>query len=335
MPRLRVGAALLLPPPQRDEIDGLRRALGDSSLGRVPAHVTLVPPVNVRREDLGQALHALRAAAAFAPEVLRLTFGPPETFLPDSPVLYLAVGGDLEGLQRVRDTVFVGPLARSLTWPFVPHVTLLDGADASILMAAKTVLGGYRSEVPVDRICLLQEVRGPAGRTWMVLADAFFGRPAIVGTGSPLAVELVRSQLIDPEAASLLEVEGAGVEGAGVESAGVERAGVEGAGVDGTRVDAHQVSGSEPARHHLVVTARREDEVVGVAAAWLTADGGKIGVLVASSHRRQGIGTHLLVAVEVAVAQAGWGCTSLLGVGPPGFYAARSRITRSRSRSTG
>jgi 2'-5' RNA ligase/GNAT superfamily N-acetyltransferase len=305
MPRLRVGAALLVPPPERDEIDGLRRALGDPSLGRVPAHLTLVPPVNVRREDLGQALHALRAAAGSAPPALALRLGPPETFLPDSPVLYLAVGGDLEGLRRVRDAVFVGPLSRSLTWPFVPHVTLLDGADPSGMEAATTVLGGYRIDSSISRICLLQEIRGPAGRAWTVVADAFFGRPSIVGTGSPLALELVRSQVIDPEAAALLQSEGAGP------------------------------APGEPATRQLVVTARREGDVVGVAAARLTPDGGEIGVLVASSHRGQGIGTHLLAAVEAAVAEVGWGCTSLRGVGPACFYAARSRITRSGSRSTG
>jgi GNAT superfamily N-acetyltransferase len=141
-----------------------------------------------------------------------------------------------------------------------------------------------------------------------------------VGTGSPLAVELVRSRLIDPEAADLLEAEGAAVDR--------DEAG-------GAGVDADHSSAGEPSRTQLVVTARREGEVVGVAAAWLTPDGGKIAVLVASSHRRQGIGTHLLLAAEGAVAQAGWGCTSLGGVGPAGFYAARSRITRSRSTSTG
>jgi GNAT superfamily N-acetyltransferase len=240
--------------------------------------------------------------------VLSLRLGPPETFLPDSPVLYLAVGGDLEGLGHVRDAVFVRPLSRSLTWPFVPHVTLLDGADPAVIEAATTLLGDYRTEATISRICLLQEVRGPAGRTWTVVADACFGRPAIVGTGSPLALELVRSQLVDPEAAALLEAEGAAAGGPN---------------------DAHY-----PTRQ-LVVTARREGDVVGVAGARLTPDGGKIGVLVASPHRRQGIGTHLLAGVEAAVADAGWGCTSLGGIGPAGFYAARSRITRSGSRSTG
>ena len=44
MPRMRLGVALLVPAPQSDEIDGLRRALDDPVLGRVPAHLTLVPP---------------------------------------------------------------------------------------------------------------------------------------------------------------------------------------------------------------------------------------------------------------------------------------------------
>ena len=39
----------------------------------------------------------------------------------------LRVGGPgLESLQALRDRVFREPLARSLTWPFVPHVTVAD-----------------------------------------------------------------------------------------------------------------------------------------------------------------------------------------------------------------
>jgi GNAT superfamily N-acetyltransferase len=110
---------------------------------------------------------------------------------------------------------------------------------------------------------------------------------------------------------------------------------VDAGSAEGAGRDAHHPGAGEPATHRLVVTARRQGEVVGVAAAWLTPDGGKLAVLVASSDRRQGIGSHLLAAVEAAVAEAGWGCTSLRGVGPAGFYAARSRITRSGSRSTG
>jgi hypothetical protein len=47
VPRVRLASALLVPEPFAREIDGLRRAL-DDDIDRVPPHLTLVPPVNVR-----------------------------------------------------------------------------------------------------------------------------------------------------------------------------------------------------------------------------------------------------------------------------------------------
>src|SRR5579859_4867068 len=125
--RRRLGVAVLLDPPVSDEVDGLRRAVGDPSLGRIPPHVTLVPPVNVRRADLLAAVDRLRRAAAATPGEIHLTLGAVTSFLPDNPVLYLAVGGDLGALRGLRDAVFAPPLERSLSWPWVPHVTLADG----------------------------------------------------------------------------------------------------------------------------------------------------------------------------------------------------------------
>jgi len=52
--------ARLGPEPVATEIDGPRRALGDGSLGRIPAHLTLVPPVNVGQERLAEARDRVR-----------------------------------------------------------------------------------------------------------------------------------------------------------------------------------------------------------------------------------------------------------------------------------
>ena len=60
MARQRLGVALLVPAPVSTEMDGLRRALGDGTLDRIPAHLTLVPPVNVNYADLADALRVLR-----------------------------------------------------------------------------------------------------------------------------------------------------------------------------------------------------------------------------------------------------------------------------------
>ena len=275
--------ALLLAPPDRDEVDGLRRAVGDPGLGRVPAHLTLVPPVNVRLDDLSRALAVLRAAAAAAPEDLTLELGPPATFLPVNPVLYLPVGGAVEALQRLRDAVFQAPLARTLTWPFVPHVTLADGGDPAVLAAAPAVLAGYRTAVEFDRVHLLQEVRGEAGREWRPLADVCFGPAVVVARDGPLALTLTRSGLVDPEAQHLLAAEGVELELAGPSPE------------------------AQPPREMAVVTARREGAVVGVGAVWLTGDGHRrVALLVATEHRRQGIGGHLVRALEAEAQREGW-----------------------------
>jgi len=199
-----LGVALLLPPPLDAEVDGLRRALGDGGLGRIPAHLTLVPPVNVREDRLGQVLAVLRRAAA-ATRPFIATVGPPATFLPDSPTLYLAVtGAGREAVAGLRERVFVEPLARPLTWPFVPHVTLADEAGAERIAVSVVALADFRADVAFDRVHLLRE--GP-GRVWSPVADALFAPPAVIGRGG-LELELTVSEDLDPEARALARADG-------------------------------------------------------------------------------------------------------------------------------
>lgn len=277
MPKLRLGVALLLPSPVAEEVDGLRRALGDGSLGRIPPHLTLVPPVNVRHEHLGRALAVLRAAAAGTPPHLSVSLGPPTSFLPDNAVLYLPILAGFDAIHALRARVWEPPLTRPLTWPFVAHVTLADEASASRIEAATAALAGYQAEATFDSVVLLVERRAEGGgAVWEPLADAAFGPPSIVARAGPLALEMVRSRYLDPEAEALLAAEGVQAPGQGV-----------------------------------FVTARREGEVVGVAHAHLTLGRCDVGVVVAAEHRNQGIGRHLDAALETAVANAGWDCQTL------------------------
>jgi 2'-5' RNA ligase len=200
MPRRRLGVALLLPAPDDASIDALRAALGDPALGRIPAHLTLVPPVNVREDRLDEALAVVRTAAANAQGALELTLGPVATFLPTNPVVYLAVGGDVDGLQALRDAVFREPLARSLTWPFVPHVTLADDAPVDRIEAALIALAPYRVETVCTHVHVLEE---GSGRVWRPIADARLGgSPASGHGGVPVDVDV--SAAPPPDAAALL-----------------------------------------------------------------------------------------------------------------------------------
>lgn len=307
--RRRLGVAVLLDAPVADEVDGLRRAVGDPSFGRMVPHVTLVPPVNVRAESVPAALAVVRRSAAAAPERIRLTLGPPDSFLPDNPVLYLRVDGDLAALRALRDRVFSAPLERPLSWPWVPHVTLGDGIEPHRIGAAVAALDRYARVVDVDRVVVLEET---PGRVWRPIADAGLGRPAVIGTGG-LAVEITRSTLVDPEARAAVGWDEAPV------------------GTPVGEAPAGLAAPVEPEAGSIVLTARREGEPVGVARAWPAPDGGHVAVLVAKASRGQGIGSHLLAHVEAAARQAGWDHPVLHATGPAGFYRARSRWSYSNA----
>lgn len=232
-----------MPDPVAAEVHGIRRACADPALDTVPPHLTLVPPVNVAEDDLVAALALLRREAA-ATEPVMLTLGPPETFLPVEPVLFLGVNGDegaLEALHDLRARVFTPPLARPLSHPFTPHVTLCaSGTPGWIEQAAQTLVA-YEAEVTFDRVTLLQEFHDEdRGRRWQPLADLPLAAPAVVARGG-LEVELTATDLVDPEALPLLPPELA-------------------------RPAEGPVGPGE--RRPLVVTARRDGDVLGVVVGW-------------------------------------------------------------------
>lgn len=300
MPRSRLGAVLLLPEPAATEVDALRRALADRSLGWIPPHLTLVPPVNVREDDVSRALEVLREAAARCPGPLTLRLGPPGTFLPDNPVLHLEVDGDLDGLARLRAGVFVPPLERALSWPWVPHVTLADESTPERIAAALIALADFEAPVTFDRVHLMRQ---EADRVWRPYADAALGPPAVVGRGSPLALEVTESAEAPPDARALADAEW-------------------------RHHDEQRFGpGARWEKVPFALTARREGAVAGVATGWTGGGVGYLGELVvATALRGQGVGSHLLAAFEDLAARRGCGRLALrtdAGSDAQAFYEAR------------
>lgn len=317
--RRRVGVVVLLDPPVGEWVDGLRRAVGDDDVDRIRPHITLVPPLNLRAGDLDAALATLRRAAGGASGPLRLTVGPPATFLPANPVLYLEVGGDLPGLAALRSRVFTAPLSRDLSWPWVPHVTLADDLAPPRIDALTGSLDRFAAVADIDRVTLLEERHTPAGRRWVPLADAALGPPAVVGRGG-LELTLTAGRVPDPLAARLLWGDAVGEE-----DAGGERVAAPDQPSDPFTADAADPG---PRSRSLVVTAHREGVLAGAGAAWLDDAGGHVRVVVEPTVRGSGVGGHLLAAIEAAVRRAGWRCPVLQAEGPPGFYLARSDWSR-------
>jgi 2'-5' RNA ligase len=171
---------LLVPAPVAAEVQGLRRALGDPALERIPPHLTLLAPVNVRDVDVDAAVAVVTAAAAAA-EPLRVDLGPVVSFAPVTHTVHLAVGGpDLDALGVLRAGVHQAPLARPDVHPWTPHVTLAAEAEPGRVTAALGALDRYRAEVVLDRVHVL--VQDP-DRVWNPLADAALGPLAPSGRG--------------------------------------------------------------------------------------------------------------------------------------------------------
>ncbi|MDQ3980157.1 MAG: GNAT family N-acetyltransferase [Actinomycetota bacterium] len=271
MPRIRLGVVLLIPPPLDAELNAFRRAVGDGTYGRVPVHVTLVPPVNVNTARSEDALRVIRQGASETrPFTIRM--GAPATFLPANPVLYLPLVGDGRAtVFALRDRVFQEPLARPLSWPFVPHVTLADEADPERISAAELALADFTAEATFERVHVLQET---PGRVWLPIADAPFAAPVVVGRGG-LPVELTVVERLDPHACAL---------------------------ADSVWTTEEAAPGTRP----LAVVARRDERVVGSAEGWT---GGGVAFLsrlvVAPDVRGGGVGSQLLAAFESVAADRG------------------------------
>jgi 2'-5' RNA ligase len=294
-------------------VQGLRRALGDRSLERIAPHLTLVPPVNVRAEGLGDALAVLRGAASGQAGELVLDLGPAGTFLPINPVVFLDVSGPgLEALARLHRAVSAWPLLRAERWPWRPHVTVCDEAPVERAVAAAAALAEYRAAVPFDRLVLLEET----DRRWQPLADACLGPPAVVGRGG-LELEITEGRLLGPDAKAMLESQ--------QEGAAALRAVPAGGVVAASPVAGTAGSPGRPVRAQVVLTGRREGGVVGVAAAWAEAWPGApvhVVVLVDAESRRQGTGRALLVGLEASLRRRGWAMERVRGHGPAAFYAS-------------
>lgn len=302
-PRRRLTVALVVTGALANEIDGMRRALGAKALERIAPHCTLIPPVNVREESLEAVLSNVRTAAAKSAPIA-VNLGPPGTFWPRTPVLYLAVTGDIGAMTLLRDNLGAGPLAPPPERPgrrFVPHLTLDQRIEPSRLSHALEALTDYRATHCFERVTVLQQ---DASHRWRPLADTPLGRPAVVGRGS-LDLELSVVERPDPLVAAWADEQWA--------SYLRDRYG-------------ETVRPIEP----YALVARAADRLVGFVDGEVRGPVLRIGrLIVRPDWRGMGVGSHLLRAVERLARERGCGrvrLETLLGGNAEQFYAGRGYV---------
>lgn len=178
--RRRLFVALEVTGPVASEIDGLRRAIGSSSLGRITPHLTLIPPVNVAEADLAGALELLRAAAHEEPIPIEL--GPARSFSSRSPVLFLAVSDPSGRIARLQRQLDAAPLAAPATRPsrpFSAHLTLSGRMERHDKSAAVALFAHFNVETVLSVLTLYEQHHDEARHPWHPLADV------VLGAGTP------------------------------------------------------------------------------------------------------------------------------------------------------
>lgn len=163
--KTNIGVAIAIPRPFADELEGWRDRFGDPAAHLIQAHVTLLPPTQVK--DLAAVeQHLARVArrhAAF-PVVLQGT----GTFRPVSPVVYVRIVTGADQIVTLESDVRSGPLARSLRFEYHPHVTIAHDVPDETLSLAQQALADYEATFTADCVTLYEQ---GADQKWRALRE--------------------------------------------------------------------------------------------------------------------------------------------------------------------
>ena len=142
MVRRDIGVALPLPEPFLGELQAWRERLGDPNAWQIPPHITLLPPTTVTTDDLDEVEEHLRMVAA-RERTFVVHLSGSGTFRPLSPVVFVQLAQGEAECARLERQVRHGPLARSIAYPYHPHVTVAHDLDDPALDRAEQALATY------------------------------------------------------------------------------------------------------------------------------------------------------------------------------------------------
>jgi 2'-5' RNA ligase len=162
-----LGVVVLVPEPWAQLLVEWRAKCGDPQASLVPPHVTLLPPTEVPVGDRPAiSAHLAAVAAAHAPFDMHLAGT--ATFRPVSEVVYVRVARGMAECERIAADVRRGPLARPLSFPYHPHVTVAHDVPTDMLDMASTGLSDLEAEFRVTSFTEFEQLPGGA---WAVARE--------------------------------------------------------------------------------------------------------------------------------------------------------------------
>ena len=144
-----IGVSLAVPEPWGSRLQEFRVANGDAQGATIPTHITLVPPVEVDQQRLGDVERHLDAVAA-ASAAYRVHLRGSGTFRPVSQVVFVNLVEGISPTEQLANDCRRGPLELELDFPYHPHVTVAHLHDDVLLDRAFDELAGFDCAFTVD-----------------------------------------------------------------------------------------------------------------------------------------------------------------------------------------
>jgi len=167
-PRTAVlGVVVPVPEPWGQLLVDWRGKVGDPQAGVVPPHVTLLPPTEVPAAERPTITAHLAQVARCHPPFDMHLYGT-GTFRPVSDVVFVAVARGIGNCELIANDVRSGPLARSLTFPYHPHVTVAHDVAPDMLELAYSGLADLSAEFRVDRFTEFEQA---SDGSWVVARE--------------------------------------------------------------------------------------------------------------------------------------------------------------------
>jgi 2'-5' RNA ligase len=156
-----LGIVVPVPEPWAQLLVDWRSKVGDPQASLVPPHVTLLPPTEVDALDRPAiSRHLESVAAGHAPFDMHLLGT--GTFTPVSDVVFIAVARGIGNCELIANDVRTGPLARDLSFPYHPHVTVAHDVPGDMLELAFSGLADLSAEFRVDAFTEYEQTDGGA-----------------------------------------------------------------------------------------------------------------------------------------------------------------------------
>jgi 2'-5' RNA ligase len=162
-----LGIVVPIPEPWAQQLVDWRAKVGDPQASLVPPHVTLLPPTEVAvAERTAISAHLAEVARCHPPFEMHLSGT--GTFSPVSEVVFVTVAKGIGNCELLATDVRSGPLARPLSFPYHPHVTVAHDVPAEMLEFAYNGLADLWAAFPVEAFTEFEQT--PTG-AWAVARE--------------------------------------------------------------------------------------------------------------------------------------------------------------------